>query len=116
MSTESSSLIRTVTVRRTFLVRQTTDYLLEVPHDYDLTEWKENDYAGFDEFARTLGTVTRQDYDALDELDEIPDAGEEPPALADIWSAGEEARRRLAEGEPHGLCQLCAACVSPRRP
>lgn len=79
---QGSGATKVVRIRRTYLVERIQEFLLEIPADYDVSEWLANDFYGLDERLNNEGKLVLNDYEHVD-VDEL-DLKEVPVNLDDI--------------------------------
>ena len=78
MSDRDSVPMVTRTLQRTYLVRRVETVVVEVPADYDIDEWRENDLWGLADYIDCEGTCLHEDYEGIDfdvqdlEITEVP--------------------------------------------
>lgn len=70
---------RTVYFNRARLVRLVQTYEVEIPADYDVEEWMENDGSGLDQFVCDQGHVVAEEQMEVDHHDDELDLREIPP-------------------------------------
>lgn len=69
-ATEAGEL-RQIHVHRTYLIRRTQQWTVDIPAAYDTDEWKVNDLSGLDDYVTDNGDLLHEDYEHVDcdELD-----------------------------------------------
>jgi len=65
----SARAMRTIKVRRRSLVRQSQEWVVDIPAEYDSEEWMANDFGGFDQYVCDNGQLIAEDHHGLDARD-----------------------------------------------